>query len=173
MAEQFQFFMDRADIDFAKNLEQRVAETLKDKKISIAVAESLTGGLVSKMLTTIPGSSEYFIGGAVCYTPRAKIIQTGIDPKIIAEHGIVSEQTATGLARGIRQRLFTTIGVGVTGVAGPEAHGGRAAGTVFVALSDKGRDIVKEFSFDGGREEIQKKAAQAVLGVIWMYVQEF
>lgn len=170
--EQFQFFMDRASLEFDSSLEQRVYDTLKEKKISLSVAESLTGGLLSKMLTSQPGSSEYFVGGAVCYTPRAKIVQTGIDPKIIAEYGLVSEKTALGLARGISQRLFTQMGLGITGVAGPTAHGGRKVGTVFVAVVDKEREIVKEFVFEGSREDIQKKAAQAALGVIWLYLKD-
>ncbi|GBR77558.1 competence-damaged protein CinA [Candidatus Termititenax dinenymphae] len=172
MAEQFQQFMNRASIEFSANLEQRVYETLKQHKILIAVAESLTGGLISSMLTSWPGSSEYFVGGAVCYTPRAKIIQTGIDPKVIAEYGIVSGGTALGLARGISQRLFTQLGLGITGVAGPEVHGGRKVGTVFIGLVDKEREIVKEFSLDGSREEIQRKSAEAALGVLWLYLKD-
>ena len=172
MVEQFQQFMDRAGLEFDANLEQRVCETLRQRKILLAVAESCTGGLVSRMLTSQAGSSEYFVGGAVCYTPRAKVIQTGIDPRTIAEYGLVSEQTALGLARGIVKRLFAHAGLGITGAAGPEAHGGRPVGTVFVGLVDKEREIVKEFAFDGGREEIQKKAAQAALGMLWLYLKD-
>ena len=164
--------MDRAGLEFDANLEQRVCETLRTRQILLAVAESCTGGLVSKMLTSQPGSSDYFVGGAVCYTARAKIIQTGIDPKIIAEHGLVSEAAALGLARGISKRLFAQVGLGVTGAAGPEAHGGRKVGTVFIGLVDNEREIVKEFVFDGGREEIQKKAAQAALGMLWLYLKD-
>ncbi|MDR1113865.1 MAG: CinA family protein [Candidatus Margulisbacteria bacterium] len=172
MVEQFQHFMHRAGLEFDTNLEQRVCETLRQRKILLAVAESCTGGLVSRMLTSQAGSSEYFVGGAVCYTARAKVIQTGIDPKTIAEYGLVSEQTALGLARGIAKRLFAQLGLGLTGVAGPGAHGGRPVGTVFVGLIDKEREIVKEFAFDGGREEIQKKAAQAALGMLWLYLKD-
>ncbi|MDR2428198.1 MAG: CinA family protein [Candidatus Margulisbacteria bacterium] len=172
MVEQFQQFMDRAGLEFDANLEQRVCETLRQRKILLAVAESCTGGLVSRMLTSQAGSSEYFVGGAVCYTPRAKVIQTGIDPKTIAEYGLVSEQTALGLARGIAKRLFAQLGLGITGAAGPEAHGGRPVGAVFIGLVDKEREIVKEFAFDGGRAEIQKKAAQAALGMLWLYLKD-
>lgn len=166
---EFQFFMDRAEREFSRSLEQKVVAMLREKGYTIAVAESITGGLISHILTSIPGSSAYFVGGAVCYSPRAKIIQTGIEPKIIAEHGIVSEETAIGLARGIRQRLVTTLGLGVTGVAGPEAHGGRPVGTVFIALSDKKGDMVKEFLFDGDRAEIQQRAAEAAFGMLVVY----
>lgn len=166
---EFQFFMDRAQRDFSRSLEQKVVGMLRDNGYTIAVAESVTGGLVSRILTNMPGSSDYFIGGAVCYSPRAKVIQTGIEPKIIAEYGVVSEETAIGLARGIRQRLVTTLGVGITGVAGPEAHGGRPVGTVFIALSDKKGDTVKEFLFDGDRAEIQQRTAEAVFGMLMVY----
>ncbi|GBR76812.1 competence-damaged protein CinA [Candidatus Termititenax persephonae] len=172
MVEQFQQFMDRAGLEFDTNLEQRVCDTLRRRKVLIAVAESCTGGLVSRMLTSQAGSSEYFVGGAVCYTARAKIIQTGISPKTIAEYGLVSEPTALGLARGIAKRLFAQVGLGITGVAGPEAHGGRPVGTVLIGLVDKEREIVKEFFFDGGREEIQKKTAQAALGMVWLYLKD-
>ena len=172
MVEQFQAFMDRASLALSANLEQLVHDALQARGVTLAVAESLTGGRLSGMLTSQPGSSEYFVGGVVCYTPRAKIIQTGIDPKTIAEHGLVSEQTALGLARGIAQRLFTQIGLGITGAAGPEAHGGRPVGTVFIAVADKAREIVKEFAFEGGREDIQKKAAQAALGMLWLYLKD-
>ena len=166
---EFQFFMDRAQREFSRSLEQKVVGMLRDTGYTVAVAESMTGGLVSRILTSMPGSSSYFIGGAVCYSPRAKIIQTGIDPKVIAEYGIVSEQTAIGLARGIRQRLVTTLGIGITGVAGPESHGGRPVGTVVIALSDKKGDMVKEYIFDGDRQEIQQKAAEAVFGMLVVY----
>jgi PncC family amidohydrolase len=171
MAEAFQFFMDRANLDFFKNLEGRVAEVIRQRSATIAVAESVTGGLISMMLTSSPGSSAYFLGGAVCYSPRAKIIQTGIDPKIIAEKGLVSEQTAIGLAKGIRQRLVASLGIGVTGAAGPDPHGGKPVGTVYIALSEKERDIVKEFVFDGSREDIQKKAAHAALNMLLLYLK--
>ena len=166
---EFQFFMDRAQRDFSRSLEAKVVTLLRDKGYTIAVAESVTGGLVSRIFTNMPGSSAYFIGGAVCYSPRAKIIQTGIEPKIIAEHGIVSEETAIGLARGIRQRLVTTLGLGITGVAGPEAHGGRPVGTVFIAVADKHGDSVKEFVFEGDRAEIQQRAAEAAFGMLMIY----
>lgn len=161
--------MDRAQREFSHSLEQKVVDMLRERSYTIAVAESVTGGLLSRILTSLPGSSAYFIGSAVCYSPRAKIIQTGIDPKLIAEHGIVSEETAIGLARGIRQRLVTTLGLGVTGVAGPDSHGGRPVGTVFIALSDKTGDMVKEFLFDGDRAEIQQRAAEAAFGMLVVY----
>ena len=166
MVDQFQFFMDKANIDFTVNLETMVAEILKARELSLAVAESITGGLLSERLTALPGSSSFFMGGVVCYSPRAKIIQTGIDPKIISEHGLVSEETALGLARGIRKRLLTDIGVSITGVAGPEPHGNMPVGTVFVAVATEQRDIVKEYDLAGDRAEIRRKSAQAAIGIL-------
>lgn len=170
--DQFQFFLDRANIDFDKDLEEKVARVLRINKKTIAVAESVTGGIVSERLTRIPGSSDYFVGGTVCYHVRAKVLLAGIEPKIIAKHGLVSEETAAGLARGIRQKLHADLALGITGVAGPQPHDGKPVGTVFVALADEEKERVQQFLFEGSRDDIRDRAARAALKMVTLYFEK-
>jgi nicotinamide-nucleotide amidase len=171
MVEQFQFFLDRANLEFDKDLELKVIQLLRANKKTIAVAESMTGGLLSEKLTRLPGSSEYFIGGAVSYHVRAKVILTGIEPKVIAKYGLVSEETAAGLAGGIRKKLHADLGLGITGVAGPESHGGAEVGNVYIALADQEKERVQHFVLEGSREEIREKAALVALKMITLYFE--
>jgi nicotinamide-nucleotide amidase len=117
-------------------LEAVVGRILTQRGETVATAESCTGGLLASRITDVPGSSAYFMGGAVCYTAAAKTDLAGVDPAIIAEHGEVSEQVAIALARGARERFGTTYGIGVTGIAGP--GGGtetKPVGTVHIAVA--------------------------------------
>jgi len=117
-------------------LEAVVGRILTERGETVATAESCTGGLLASRITDVPGSSTYFMGGAVCYTAAAKIDLAGVDPALIAEHGEVSEPVAIALARGARERFGTTYGIGVTGIAGP--GGGTEAkpvGTVHIAVA--------------------------------------
>ena len=117
-------------------LEAVVGRILTERGETVATAESCTGGLLASRITDVPGSSAYFMGGAVCYTAAAKIDLAGVDPALIAEHGEVSEPVAIALARGARKRFGTTYGIGVTGIAGP--GGGTEAkpvGTVHIAVA--------------------------------------
>ncbi len=170
--DQFQFYLDKANIEFDKDLELKVGNLLKLNKLTIAVAESVTGGLISEKLTQQPGSSVYFVGGVACYHVRAKVLLTGIEPKIIAQNGLVSEETAAGLARGIRQKLHTNLGLGVTGVAGPEPHDGKPVGTVYIALSDEEKERVQHFVFEGSRSDIREKAALVALKMVALYFEK-
>ncbi|MCU1349491.1 MAG: competence/damage-inducible protein CinA C-terminal domain protein, partial [Acidobacteria bacterium] len=118
-------------------LESALGRLLIARGETVATAESCTGGLVASRITDVAGSSAYFMGGAVCYTARLKTELAGVDPELIRLHGEVSEEVAIAMARGIRERLGTTYGIGVTGIAGP--GGGSEAkpvGTVHVAVSD-------------------------------------
>jgi nicotinamide-nucleotide amidase len=117
-------------------LEAVVGRILTERGETVATAESCTGGLLASRITDVPGSSAYFMGGAVCYTAAAKSDLVGVDPALIAEHGEVSEPVAIALARGARKRFGTTYGIGVTGIAGP--GGGteaKPAGTVHIAVA--------------------------------------
>jgi nicotinamide-nucleotide amidase len=117
-------------------LEAVVGRMLTERGETVSTAESCTGGLLASRITDVPGSSAYFMGGAVCYTAAAKTDLAGVDPAIIAEHGEVSEPVAIALARGARERFSTTYGIGVTGIAGP--GGGAEAkpvGTVHIAVA--------------------------------------
>lgn len=117
-------------------LEGVVGNILTARGETVGTAESCTGGLLASRITDVPGSSAYFMGGAVCYTGAAKSDLAGVDPDLIREHGEVSEEVAVALARGARERFGTTYGIGVTGIAGP--GGGSEAkpvGTVHIAVA--------------------------------------
>jgi len=118
-------------------LEGVVGRLLTERKESVSTAESCTGGLLASRITDVAGASTYFLGGAVVYTGQAKMFLAGVDPKLIQDHGEVSEPVAIDLAKGIRRRFGTTYGIGVTGIAGP--GGGSEAkpvGTVHIAVAN-------------------------------------
>ena len=126
-------------------------KALVRKKLTVAVAESCTGGLLGALLTSHGGSSEFFKGGAEVYSNEAKTILADVPPQLIASHGAVSSVVAGALARGARMRLAAKIGLGITGIAGPGgATPGKAVGLVYVAIdSDKHSTVKKnEFTFD-------------------------
>lgn len=169
---EFQFYLDKAHIEFDKDLEIKVAQLLRLQKKTLAVAESVTGGLVSEKLTRVAGSSDYFLGGTACYHVRAKVILAGLEPKIVAKHGVVSAETAAGLADGIRKKLHADLGLGITGVAGPQPHDGKPVGTVFIALADEEKERVQQFMFEGSREDIREKASRAALKMVTLYFEK-
>jgi nicotinamide-nucleotide amidase len=149
-----------------RSLEAVVGDLLRERKLTIAVAESCTGGLLSSRLTDVPGSSEYVERGVVCYSNRAKTELAGVPQALIAEHGAVSEPVARAMAEGIRSRAGTNIGIGVTGIAGP--GGGtpeKPVGTVAVAVAVDEEVRVRTFQFIGGREMVKFQAAQSALNM--------
>jgi len=158
------------DLVFSDNgdsLEQIVSYYLQMRNATIAVAESCTGGLVAERLTSMSGSSRSFIGGAVVYSNNLKTQFADVPADIIDVYGAVSEPVAKALAEGIRKRCGTTLGIGVTGVAGPT--GGTAekpVGLVFHALaSESGTEVVKR-NFPGDRERIRWFASQQALDMV-------
>jgi PncC family amidohydrolase len=125
--------------------------TLRRRKVSVAVAESCTGGLLAAILTTHGGSSDYFRGGAVVYSNEAKEIFADVAPQLIHSHGAVSSVVAGALARGARSRLAAKIGLGITGISGPGgATPGKPVGLTYVAVdSDKHSAVKKhQWTFD-------------------------
>jgi nicotinamide-nucleotide amidase len=148
-------------------LEAVVGELLRARRATIAVAESCTGGLLASRLTDVPGSSDYVERGAVCYSNRAKTEWLGVTEALLARHGAVSEQVAEAMAAGIRSRAGVTVGVGVTGIAGP--GGGTAekpVGTVAIAVQTDDDARVRTFQFIGGREMVKFQASQAALNMV-------
>jgi nicotinamide-nucleotide amidase len=154
-----------------RSLEMVVGDLLRERRLTIAVAESCTGGLLASRLTDVPGSSDYVDRGIVCYSNRAKMELAGVPESVIAEHGAVSEPVARALADGIRERARTNIGIGVTGIAGP--GGGtpeKPVGTVAVAVVVDGEARVRTFQFFGGRDMVKFQAAQAALNMTRLMV---
>ena len=117
---------------------------MREKQMTFATAESCTGGEIAKRFTDLPGASAFFKGGAVTYWNEVKSLMLGIAPELIEEHGVVSHAVAKAMAEGIRARLDTDMGIGVTGLAGPDGDGINEVGTVFVALATKDECYVQE-----------------------------
>jgi len=130
------------------------------RKQSIATAESLTAGLLAATLAGVPGASEVLRGGLITYTEQTKVLLAGVAPQILEEVGPVAAPTARALAVGARQRCDATWGVGLTGVAGPEPHGGHAVGTVFVGLAGPADTEVVELRLSGSRWDIRLEAVR-------------
>jgi nicotinamide-nucleotide amidase len=150
-----------------ETLEQIVLYHLEMRGATLAVAESCTGGMVAQRLTSVSGSSRSFVGGAVVYSNRLKTEFAGVDPHLIAKHGAVSQEVAVALAEGIRERCGATVGVGITGIAGP--GGGtdeKPVGLVYVAVSDDdGTDWVEK-RFPGDRAGVRFYASQQGLDLV-------
>jgi nicotinamide-nucleotide amidase len=156
-----------SDGETSESLEQIVLYYLGLRQATLAVAESCTGGMISQRLTSVPGSSRSFLGGAVVYSNELKTAFAGIPAEMIAEYGAVSPEIAQALAYGIRRRTGATLGLGVTGIAGPT--GGtetKPVGLVHIALSDAQKTESIEKTFRGDRQRIREWASQQALDLI-------
>ncbi len=152
------------DVD---SLEQVMGDTLKEKGLTLAVAESCTGGLLSKRITDVPGCSEYYLGGVCSYANRVKENVLGVRKETLETVGAVSRETAEQMAKGVAERLGSDIGVGITGIAGP--GGGteeKPVGLVYVAVWRDGRAEVKELRSALGRDRVRMQAASTALYMV-------
>ena len=150
-----------------RGLEAVVAGLLTERHLTIATAESCSGGLLSSRLTDIPGSSVYMQQGVICYSNASKTELAGVPAPLIDAHGAVSEPVAVALATGIRARAATDVGVGITGIAGPT--GGtpeKPVGTVAIAVSALDDQRVRTFQFFGGRDMVKFQSSQAALNML-------
>jgi len=154
-------------------LSETLGRLLKEHGLTLALAESCTGGLVASLITDIPGSSEYFDSGVVSYSSEAKSELLGVDERIIKEHGAVSRECAVAMADGIRKRRGVSVALSVTGIAGP--GGGsreKPVGTVYIALSSDKGSQGKLHRFEGGRREVREQTAKASLQILRDYLLE-
>jgi len=150
-----------------ESLEEIVGYYLQMRNLKLAVAESCTGGMVAERITSVPGSSRFFLGGAVVYSNDLKTLFADVPPLMIEAHGAVSKEVALALAENIRDICNADIGVGVTGIAGPT--GGteeKPVGLVYVAVSDGTRRDVVQRRFPGDRERIRRWASQQALDLV-------
>ena len=154
-----------------QTLEEIVGHLLHIQKLTLAVAESCTGGLISHRLTNIPGSSDYYRRGIICYSDQSKVDLLGIPSETIREFGAVSSQTAQAMAQGVRSLGRTDLGLSVTGIAGPGGGNSRKpVGLVYVALAGEKGTGSREFKFLGDREQIKNKSAQGTLDFLRKYL---
>jgi nicotinamide-nucleotide amidase len=156
-------------------MEAVVGTLLLKEKRTIALAESCTGGLIGHRLTQVAGSSAYVDRGIICYSNKAKIELLGVPADLIERHGAVSAEVAAAMAKGVRERSGVSIGLSVTGIAGP--GGGTAAkpvGLVYIGLNaDTGETLTREHRFHGDRSVIKQRSSQAALDFLrrWLLRQ--
>ncbi|MGB9716312.1 MAG: CinA family protein [Thermodesulfovibrionales bacterium] len=142
---------------------KRVHGLFKKKKLTLSVAESCTGGLISHYITILPGASSFFEAGVVSYSAEAKKKILGISQRIISKYGVVSEKTAKEMAKKIRSLTKTDYSVSTTGNLGPDVLEGKERGLVYIAVSKKGQVFSKELRLKGNREENKEKASLSAL----------
>jgi len=153
--------------DNGDSMEQIVGYYLQMRNASLAVAESCTGGLLAERITSVSGSSRYFVGGAVVYSNQLKTALADVPAELIEKHGAVSSEVAASLAEGIRRRSGATLGLGVTGIAGPTGGtDAKPVGLVFHALASDGGTEVVERTFAGDRKRIRRFASQQALDMV-------
>ncbi|GAA4321236.1 CinA family protein [Streptomyces venetus] len=151
-----------------------VVRLLTVKGETLAVAESLTGGLVAAEITSVPGASKVFRGSVTAYATELKHELLGVDATLLSAHGAVDPQVAAQMAVGVRKALGTDWGIATTGVAGPEPQDGQAVGTVFVAVEgpfgtdsgSAGGGKVEALRLNGDREEIRRESVRSVLALL-------
>lgn len=154
-----------------QNMEEVVGHLLLEKNLSISVAESCTGGLIGHRLTNVPGSSSYFHGGVVVYSNQSKVDLLRVDPRTLETHGAVSERTVEEMARGVKDRIKTDLGLAVTGIAGPD--GGtrqKPVGTVHVGLAAREKTFSREYRFWGNRVQVKLNSSMMALDWVRRYL---
>jgi nicotinamide-nucleotide amidase len=139
---------------------------LTERRETLAVAESLTGGLVAASLTDVPGSSRVFLGGLVTYATESKVALLGIDSGLIDRHGVCSQEVAEAMALAVRERFASTWGVATTGVAGPGPHQGIGAGEVWIAISGPQSGSEHLSLGDLGRSQVRGGAVTGALALL-------
>jgi nicotinamide-nucleotide amidase len=153
------------------SLEQEVGDLLRQKGLTLGVVESATGGLMSHLITNVPGSSDYYKGSITAYSNEAKIKIVGVKAATINKYGAVSSQVAEEMAQGGRKILAADICLADTGIAGPSgATPGKPVGLFYIGLSYKGGTASRKHNFRGNREQNKLAAAQAALGWLKEYL---
>jgi nicotinamide-nucleotide amidase len=152
-------------------VDEAIAALFIQQRLTLALAESCTGGMIAQRITSIPGSSRYFMEGAVTYSNAAKTRHLGVDAALLAEKGAVSSEVASAMAKGVRQASGSDLGLAVTGIAGPD--GGtddKPVGTVFISLAAPDGCWTKRFQFSGSRDEIRTITAWTALDWLRRYL---
>jgi nicotinamide-nucleotide amidase len=152
-------------------MENTFGKLLIQKSLTIAVAESCTGGLIGHIITSIPGSSAYFLGGIISYSNQAKCDLLSVSPETIKLYGAVSGETAREMAKGVKARFNSDIGLSVTGIAGPD--GGtkeKPVGTVYMGLAFDKEPLSIRYLFKGTREQVKQQTAETAIENIRRYL---
>lgn len=155
------------------NLPAAAGAALLSRRMTVAVAESCTGGLLGSLLTDVPGSSRYFLGGVVAYQNRAKLALLGVPAAMLRRQGAVSAAVAAAMAGGVRRLLGSDLALAITGIAGPGGGApGKPVGLVHVALSSARRTAVARGVFAGGRARVRRSAADLALNLLLDHLED-
>jgi len=153
-------------------LEKKVGKILLEKSLTLGLAESCTGGLVAARITSVPGSSAYFMACFVTYSNRAKTRFLSIPEKIIKRHGAVSSVVAGRMAKGVLSAAEVDIGLSITGIAGPTGGSPeKPVGTVFMALATRKHVLIQKFLFSGSRSAIRRQASNEALKMLLVHLE--
>jgi nicotinamide-nucleotide amidase len=153
------------------SMEEVVGEKLRNKGLTISVAESCTGGLIGNLLTNAPGSSNYFMGGLLVYSNQSKIDLLNVSQETIEKNGAVSDRTVQEMTEGVKKKIGTDIGLAVTGIAGPEGGSReKPVGTVHIGLSSDRETFTGKYRFWGTRKQIKKNTAMMALDWVRRYL---
>lgn len=154
-------------------LELLVGTALREKNLTIALAESCTGGLVGHLLTQVPGSSDYFIGGVIAYSDKAKEEILGVRDETLKQYGAVSVETAIEMAQGARKVFQTDYAVAVTGIAGPASDlSNKPVGLTWLAVCNDNDVWAESHNWEGNRSEIKQQSAEAALNLLLQAIGE-
>jgi nicotinamide-nucleotide amidase len=144
-----------------------IGKLLTERQMTLAVCESCTGGMLGSVITSIPGSTEYFVGGIVAYSDFTKKKIVGVKASTLNRSGAVSANVAKEMALGVKRKLMSDIGIGITGIAGPTGGSReKPLGLVYIGLAMKGKVIVRRFLFKGGRQTVRRSACKEALGLL-------
>ena len=151
-----------------EQLNVKIIDLLKQRGLKLATAESLTGGMIASELCAVSGASDVFLDGVVSYSNLSKIRRLGLAQETLDKYTAVSAETASAMAKGVRQCLGTDVGLSSTGVAGPDAYDadGNPKGLYYIGISCDQETYVREFRVSGGRNEIRQKAMESALSFL-------
>jgi nicotinamide-nucleotide amidase len=150
-----------------KELEDVIGKLLSERKMTIAIAESCTGGLIADRITNVSGCSDYFERGIITYSNKSKIDELDVPSKLLSQYGAVSREVAEGMALGIRNNSHADIGISTTGIAGPTGGSPeKPIGLVWIGYSDTDDTFAMQFNFGGERRIVKERAAQAALELV-------
>jgi nicotinamide-nucleotide amidase len=156
-----------------ESLEEVIGKILREKKLTLSIAESCTGGYLSHLITSVPGSSDYFLGSMVPYAYEIKMRQLGVKPEVLEKNGAVSEPTIVEMANIVRAKFTTDIGVATSGIAGPGgATPDKPVGLIWIAYSDKHHTVTRKLQLTKDRMINIRMASVAVLNLIRLSVPD-
>jgi nicotinamide-nucleotide amidase len=158
--------------DRSRALSQEIIELLSARGDTVAVAESLTGGMLAAALTAIPGASVAFRGGVVAYATDLKATLLGVPTALLDRHGAVHPEVARAMAEGARHRMGAAVGAATTGVAGPDPQDGQPVGTVHIAVSAGEGTMVRSLALSGDRHQIRLATVERSLGLLLCMLRE-